>query len=157
MQVACPSCSAEYPVNERRLPATGLKMRCPKCGSRFHVHPDGRTDPADAPAAIAPAKSFGKPADPLGDLDLDLPAPKAPLGSIGQGSPPRGTPREKPAQPDVDLPAPKGVLGSAPVDDFELDLPAPKTPSVRPPAAKPPPALKKPLAPPAAAASRRAA
>jgi predicted Zn finger-like uncharacterized protein len=155
MQVACPSCSAEYPVNERRLPATGLKMRCPKCGARFHVHPDGRAEPADA-APAAPAKTFGKPAPavPKPDLDLDLPAPKGAAPSFDLDLPAPRAAVPKPAAPaldddlDLDLPAPRAAVPkpAAPApsameplgDDFELDLPIPKA---APPA-------KKPLAPP---------
>lgn len=136
MQVACPSCSSEYPVNERRLPASGLKMRCPKCGARFHVHPDGRVDAADAAPAAKPS-----------ELDLDLPAPKvpgpakAPLGvfSAPKPQPPaRAVRREAPTLDD--LPARKPP---APLDGLDLDLPAPKAP------AKPPLGAKRPLAPPA--------
>ena len=35
IKVACLSCAAPYDLDERRLPATGLKMRCPKCGSQL--------------------------------------------------------------------------------------------------------------------------
>ena len=32
-KVECEGCSAPYEIDERRVPASGLKMRCPKCGS----------------------------------------------------------------------------------------------------------------------------
>src|SRR6478736_4906428 len=43
-KVECPGCKAPYQVDERRIPASGLKMRCPKCGTSFKVDPpaDGR-------------------------------------------------------------------------------------------------------------------
>lgn len=141
MQVACPACTAEYPVNERRLPATGLKMRCPKCGSRFHVHPDGRTEgEGAAPAAAAgPPKTFAKPAvpkpSPTADLDLDLPAPKAAKPT----SPAK--PAAKPADLDLDLPAPKVAKPAAPAVPkpaakspviSDLDLPSPKAKAAPP-------------------------
>src|SRR3954451_22349992 len=43
LKVECESCHAPYQVDERRVPATGLKMRCPKCGHTFLV-----TNPASA-------------------------------------------------------------------------------------------------------------
>ena len=43
-KVECPGCKAPYQVDERRIPASGLKMRCPKCGTSFKVDSpaDGR-------------------------------------------------------------------------------------------------------------------
>src|SRR6185369_16061780 len=86
--VACISCSHQYPLDERRLPATGLKMRCPKCGTTFLVFPDGRT--AEAPpqkstmlGGMAAPPSAPKPAVPAPPKhaaavdELDLPAPRA--------------------------------------------------------------------------------
>ena len=35
--VQCPGCSAPYQVDERRVPALGLRMRCPKCATSFVV------------------------------------------------------------------------------------------------------------------------
>lgn len=35
--VQCPGCSAPYQVDERRVPASGLRMRCPKCATSFVV------------------------------------------------------------------------------------------------------------------------
>src|SRR5882757_5131529 len=42
-KVECPGCKAPYQVDERRIPSSGLKMRCPKCGTSFKVDP-----PSDA-------------------------------------------------------------------------------------------------------------
>src|SRR5262245_64335144 len=59
-KVECPGCKAPYQVDERRVPASGLKMRCPKCGTSFHVEvPDDgrRTGPSpvlgEGPGAAA--------------------------------------------------------------------------------------------------------
>ncbi len=134
MQVACPSCAAEYPVDERRLPASGLKMRCPKCGARFHVHPDGRVASADGSAT--------KPAAPS-PPDADLPAPrravpKPPAGAFPKpggaafpkpaaGAFPNPGPRAGafPKPGEADLPAPRG-RAAPPIGG--ADLPAPKRP-----------------------------
>src|SRR6185436_20166182 len=68
-KVECPGCKAPYQVDERRVPSTGLKMKCPKCGTSFKVDPpaDGRRtgpspvlgafggdDSTAPPAAVAP-------------------------------------------------------------------------------------------------------
>src|ERR1019366_6856361 len=54
LKVECEACKAPYQVDERRVPATGLKMRCPKCGHSFVVqNPAGA--PGPKPAAAAPA------------------------------------------------------------------------------------------------------
>ena len=37
LDVRCESCQAPYQVDERRVPAAGLRMRCPKCGHSFVV------------------------------------------------------------------------------------------------------------------------
>jgi len=44
-EVECPSCRAGYKVDERRIPAGGLKMRCPKCGESFEVAGPGFSEP----------------------------------------------------------------------------------------------------------------
>lgn len=78
--VACESCQAPYEVDERRLPPTGLKMRCPKCGTSFLV-----TNPAAATAPKAPDKppvvSAGKKTMVgLAPAPIELPSePPAPL------------------------------------------------------------------------------
>ncbi len=136
--VACISCSHQYPLDERRLPATGLKMRCPKCGTTFLVFPDGRTEAAPVPkttmlGGMGAAPSAPKvppppppkpmvpaPPPPSDDLDeLDLPAPRG---------------AKAPETDDVDLPAPRGAAPkppprapiAPPFGGDDLDLPAPR-------------------------------
>src|SRR5690348_14180205 len=48
LKVECESCKAPYQVDERRVPPTGLKMRCPKCGHTFLV-----TDPSKGAPPLA--------------------------------------------------------------------------------------------------------
>lgn len=45
-KVECPECSAPYQVDERRVPAAGVNMRCPKCRTAFVVHKPG-DEPGD--------------------------------------------------------------------------------------------------------------
>ena len=59
IKVSCPSCSASYDVDEKRLPDEGLRMRCPKCSESFQVYRDGSTARAGGgagPAASQPPK-----------------------------------------------------------------------------------------------------
>ncbi len=55
VNVECPGCSAPYSVSEKRIPAGGLKMRCPKCGTSFMVE-DPQGAPAQEPARRPPPK-----------------------------------------------------------------------------------------------------
>jgi predicted Zn finger-like uncharacterized protein len=57
LKVDCESCGTPFQVDEKRVPPTGLRMRCPKCGHAFTV------------------------VQPTMELPLDLPLP-APTGSL---------------------------------------------------------------------------
>jgi len=149
INVECPSCSASYPLDERRLPSGGSKMRCPKCGASFRVLPTGDTE-LGAPAAATgrPAPAGPRPPSPTAP-DVDLPAPKrAPQPAAGAFGGLGG---------HVDLPAPKVAGGSPSFDDvdqiaggpvarspsladpLEVDLPAPRAPAGARPKPPPPP------------------
>src|SRR5215471_10862064 len=59
-RVECPGCKAPYQVDERRVPQSGLKMRCPKCGTSFQVDPppaDPRT-PSSANTVLGASLGF---------------------------------------------------------------------------------------------------
>lgn len=56
LKVECESCKAPYQLDERRIPPTGLKMRCPRCGHAFLVK-----NPATVTALPRPAPSGGPP------------------------------------------------------------------------------------------------
>ncbi len=58
LKVECESCKAPYPIDERRIPPSGLKMRCSKCGHSFMVRNEaGPTAPAASPEQSATAES----------------------------------------------------------------------------------------------------
>jgi predicted Zn finger-like uncharacterized protein len=164
-KVECEGCKAPYQVDERRVPPTGLKMRCPKCGASFVVHlPDGDQG-SDLPAVVSPKGAVPKP--PVPQI-ADLPAPVAgrapprpvagppgaPTASFGPPSAPAETVRGAPNLPslddlDLDLPA---ALGPAPARPraapaADLDLP---TAAASPPRPKPPVPPRPPAAPAAA-------
>ncbi len=46
IQVLCPSCNASFDTDERRIPKSGMRARCPKCGASIFVRPDGTASPA---------------------------------------------------------------------------------------------------------------
>ncbi len=162
-KVECPGCNAPYQVDERRVPATGLKMRCPKCGTSFKVdapaearEPSSGTAPEEA-AAPPPPRRLGR-NSPLKSTMLGVPPPGAggPPGlraRTGEGTGPvrtfsgaydevdlptvggRATAPEppKPALPEADLPAPVANRHD------RADLPAAAPPRPRPRAPEPPP------------------
>ena len=53
MTLACPSCAAQYNLDESRIPAAGMQLRCPKCGTTFPVVRAG------APGASGRAEAGG--------------------------------------------------------------------------------------------------
>gem|GEM_PF-429904 len=111
-KVDCPGCKAPYQVDERRVPPTGLGMRCPKCGTSFKVdRPEeapaapARPPAPDAPMAAAPAPP-GPPPPRVHKPTMVGVAPAA-LGAIGTkpGAAPPGAPRPAaPARPALPLP-----------------------------------------------------
>lgn len=63
VKVECDGCKSPYQVDEKRIPPTGLKMRCPKCGNSLLVTRTGQAheDIVDLPAAPAPRKGGAPP------------------------------------------------------------------------------------------------
>ena len=139
-KVECPGCKAPYQVDERRIPSSGLKMRCPKCGTSFKVDPPGdarRTGPnpvlggvlgvgesAPPPAVappglnkgtmlgVAPARSAAMKGTMLGVA----PAGVAGLPAIARPQPQPAAPQPQPAQPSAPQPpARPPVPGRPPV------------------------------------------
>jgi predicted Zn finger-like uncharacterized protein len=135
LKVECESCKAPYQVDERRVPQTGLKMRCPKCGHTFLV-----TDPSKA-AGAAPA-----PPQAPGAAPADRPKMKQTMvgvGAFGAGKAPPMPARPAAAAPP---PVPAAAAPGPPSFDFDdgLALPAvkpavPKVVRAAPAAAPPPP------------------
>lgn len=157
LNVQCPSCSAPYSLSEKRVPATGMKMRCPKCGSSFVVMQDGGVKSSEAAAStdLPSPRSLGAPAPP---------PKKKPLFSAPN---PSELPTDDPFAADLDIGLPAalgGNFGALPdpgaadfgaldlgldlgfQDDGGADLPAPaRVDNLPAPAAQAPP---RPPAPP---------
>ena len=138
MKISCERCSAQYDLDENRIPPSGMTMKCPACLHQFTVRRGGSAAPTvpTMPKPPAPAPPPTPKSPPKREIELSsfhedegpTPLPSAAPGLIA------------PDPDEIDLPAPKDV--SAP------ELPAPKAPS-RPPAIPPP-------RPPAVPAARRA-
>src|SRR5689334_7287719 len=91
LKVECESCKAPYQVDERRVPPTGLKMRCPKCGHTFLV-----TDPSKGAAAPQPD---------VGAAPAERPKMKQTMVGVGAFGP-GGKPPPMPARPGAAPPFP---------------------------------------------------
>jgi cellulose synthase operon protein C len=158
LQPKCPSCTATYDLDSNRVPAQGLKMRCPKCGATFRVLQDGTTA---APDAIPSSPPTRKPTQQgVGPASS---APQAPDAGEARFGKPRADPTQKLVQPPArpQIPVGNAPQGDLPVRKQSADLPALKMPPVPPPRramptkigagppqAPPPP---RPIAPPIAA------
>jgi predicted Zn finger-like uncharacterized protein len=147
MKITCESCSAQYDLDDSRIPASGMSMKCPACLHTFEV----RRQPAQAAAAPEPppaaAASIALSDEGIAlsiddEIDLpapketeltDLPAPKAAGKSLVP--PPRPPPAPKlpppslglsppPPSPKPSPPPPSPSLELEPVPGV-LDLPAP--------------------------------
>ena len=95
VKVECDGCKAPYQIDEKRIPATGLKMRCPKCGTNLVVMKPGS-----------------------GAAEADLPAPAPAKASPFRGAPPRPAPAAPPPRPAAKAPVPPSL------EDDLLDLPS---------------------------------
>lgn len=112
VKVECDGCKAPYQIDEKRIPPTGLKMRCPKCGTNILVTKPAQSgqDQQDLPA-VAPAKasSGGAPPRPPPPRPPPKGPPPAPKG------PPVAAARSMDIEPDSDRPLTRSGFG-------EIDL-----------------------------------
>lgn len=75
VNVVCDGCQSEYKLDERRIPAAGMKMRCPKCGKSLDVAaPGGSATGFGTPPASISAEKISIASKPTMDL-------KAPVSS----------------------------------------------------------------------------
>ena len=97
LKVECESCKAPYQVDERRVPPTGLKMRCPKCGHTFLV-----SDPSKGAAPAAPGAA---PKPPLVKKPTMVGVGFAPPGAVTPPPPVAAAPAPPPFDDGLALPA----------------------------------------------------
>ena len=143
IHVRCVGCQGAFEVDERRIPKSGMRVRCSKCGGSFHVTPSGDAS-AFSPAAKqpfgddlpAPGRSAASGATQRGGGGADLPALAGSRGITDLPARAGGRPPVNTASPallvdDLDLPAPGSARGVT-------DLPAPAVRSRLPPPASAP-------------------
>ncbi len=120
VKVECESCKAPYTIDERRIPAAGLRVRCPKCTKTFVVKKPGEAGPPSSAEAAPPTQ----PASPSAGLDLPALPTRASGPSAGESmaklpaqAPPSGQSAAPPSAdaPSAydDLPAPASSAGGA--------------------------------------------
>jgi len=114
-KVECPGCKAPYQVDERRIPGSGLKMRCPKCGTSFKVDPPADGQRAGS-SAVGGALGLGPESESLPPPALAAPAPRSAVDLRGTmlGVAPSGVPAQAPARPVVPAHLKGTMLGVAP-------------------------------------------
>lgn len=127
MKITCERCSAQYDLDENRIPPSGMQMKCPACLHTFVV----RKSAATTPSIPAPPKKKEIELSTFHEDEGPTPLPADAPGMMA------------PAPDEIDLPAPK--------EYFAPDLPAPKGPSRPPPIPPPKPAATAPTKPPVAA------
>jgi cellulose synthase operon protein C len=121
LKVECDSCKASYPIDERRVPPAGLKMRCPKCGHSFLVTNPAGSAPAAGPGPQAPTVTGAAPQRSAAAAAL-----KKTMVGVGGAPPPPPAPRPAPgppvAPPPVAAPAPSP--SGVPRESLPSDFPA---------------------------------
>jgi predicted Zn finger-like uncharacterized protein len=144
LKVDCESCGTPFQVDEKRVPPTGLRMRCPKCGHAFTVvQPTMEVQldlpvPVPMPTGSLPVTvvgSAGTPEPLSGELPLSLTGvtqekttarpPSGPLQGAGPALPlPPPPPPFAPPAPSLDLPKPVSTVLPMPAGAVDLPLPA---------------------------------
>jgi predicted Zn finger-like uncharacterized protein len=152
LKISCPNCAASYELDDSRVPAAGLSIKCPKCKNPFTVHKAGEGKAAVKPGGPVPLPGLGakppgvrpitKPVMPKkmsGAVPLpgsgDAPAPAPPQAASGAVPLPGLAVPEKPPPPPPSAPAPPksmppqsgavplpGLGGDAPLLDRGVDL-----------------------------------
>jgi predicted Zn finger-like uncharacterized protein len=159
MRVACPHCQAAYNVDDQRIPAAGLNVRCPKCQNVFPIRKPapsvaGAAVPLPMPerstaVAAPPAASFGgtpatHPSIPA--LSVPLPPPRTAPAVSTTKAPQKQEPRQDsiPQDAAIALPPPEraaraSVSSSVPLPQPDQDpLPAAPEPQLEAPVFQPP-------------------
>src|SRR5690349_1180994 len=101
MKITCESCSAQYDLEDNRIPPSGLTTKCPACLHSFTV----RRGAPSAPPPVREVALSDLSEVALNDDETHLPAP---------------VPEEN---DEPNLPAPVGK--TQPRDQYLIDLPAP--------------------------------
>ena len=111
MQISCPSCSAQYNVDEARIPPQGVSIKCPRCQHQFVV-------PAPDASGAVPLPSASS-AVPLPGASSAVPLPGASSGAVplpGAGASPVPLPGMSAPPPRLSsVPLPSPAAGAVPL------------------------------------------
>jgi predicted Zn finger-like uncharacterized protein len=143
VKVECESCKSPYTIDERRIPATGLKVRCPKCTKTFVIRKPGASLVPPPPSSAAPASLRGltPEATPAPAPAAAKPAPAAaPPGIDLPPTPPPTAAKPRPRAATIAFAGAPGAF-QLPADLDGMKLPAtppePAESSVPPPVREP--------------------
>jgi predicted Zn finger-like uncharacterized protein len=84
LKLSCPSCRTHYNVDDRKIPATGAKLKCAKCK---HVFPIGGPEASGTVPLPAPAAAQANAAIPLPGASGGAPQAEPPVPLPGAGPP----------------------------------------------------------------------
>jgi predicted Zn finger-like uncharacterized protein len=125
MNVQCTHCSTVFRVDPRKVPASGVRVRCSICRGVFEITGSGTDEPqpaasTSAPAAAAPAAASAPAPQPVPEPVAAAPAPPppapepvaAPIPAPAPTPPPAPTPAARPA-PAPATSAPRSPFGAA--------------------------------------------
>ncbi len=113
MDVTCQSCRASYKVDDAKIPAQGIKAKCPKCGNSFFLK---KPEPPPSDDVIAvPGDAAAPGFDPFGGAPPIAPA-------FGGAPPP--DPFAAAPPPDPFAAAPSDPFAAAPSDPFAAAPPS---------------------------------
>jgi predicted Zn finger-like uncharacterized protein len=92
MKIKCPNCSAAYDMDESRVPAAGVNIKCPRCQNPFRVTKQGVAPPAGATPAPAPAPAPSSTAATMMQNPDAVPLPAPERAPARAAAPPAGRP-----------------------------------------------------------------
>jgi predicted Zn finger-like uncharacterized protein len=154
MKISCERCSAQYDLDENRIPPSGMTMKCPACLHQFTVRRSGSTAPAmpkppTPPLPVPAPKPREIELSNFSDDEGPTPLPDAAPGML----PPNPDEIDLPGLRDEsatgsDLPAPKASSRGP-------SIPPPKPPTAKAPVARMPPPIPPPTPPPSPREARR--
>ncbi len=78
MKLTCPSCETSYEIAETAMPVGGRKVRCARCGHRWHARAPG--DDADVSEDFTADEADA--AEDLGEPEASVPAPREPAAAV---------------------------------------------------------------------------
>lgn len=111
MNIRCPHCQTLFRVDPARIPTSGVRARCARCGEVFTVHPPGEA--GAGPRVSGGVRSGGAaPGQPRSAPAAPAPQPAAPQPSA-QPAAPQPPAAAQPPQPAPPAPAPPAT-GTSP-------------------------------------------